>query len=52
MQEAQEMVGSLGWEDPVEEEANSLQHSCLENPMDRRDWWAAVHGVTTEHADT
>jgi len=23
-----------------------LQHSCLENPMDRGAWWAAVHGVT------
>ena len=22
-----------------------LQSSCLENPMDRRAWWAAVHGV-------
>ena len=22
-----------------------LQYSCLENPMDRGDWWAAVHGV-------
>ena len=22
-----------------------LQYSCLENPMDRRAWWAAVHGV-------
>ena len=22
-----------------------LQHSCLENPMDRGVWWAAVHGV-------
>ena len=22
-----------------------LQHSCLENPMDRGAWWAAVHGV-------
>jgi len=21
------------------------QHSCLENPMDRGAWWAAVHGV-------
>ena len=21
-----------------------LQYSCLENPMDRGDWWAAVHG--------
>ena len=24
---------------------NSLQYCCLENPMDRRAWWAAVHGV-------
>ena len=25
---------------------NPLQCSCLENPMDRRAWWATVHGVT------
>ena len=24
---------------------NSLQYSCLENPMDRRAWQAAIHGV-------
>ena len=24
---------------------NPLQYSCLENPMDRRAWWAAVHGA-------
>ena len=24
---------------------NPLQYFCLENPMDRRDWWATVHGV-------
>ena len=24
---------------------NLLQYSCLENPMDRGAWWAAVHGV-------
>ena len=24
---------------------NPLQYSCLENPMDGGDWWAAVHGV-------
>ena len=24
---------------------NPLQYSCLENPMDSRAWWAAVHGV-------
>ena len=25
-----------------------LQYSCLGNPMDRRQWWAIVHGVTRE----
>ena len=25
---------------------NPLQCSCLENPRDRRTWWAAVCGVT------
>ena len=24
---------------------NLLQYSCLENPMDRRAWWATVHEV-------
>ena len=24
---------------------NSLQYSCLENPMDRRAWQATVYGV-------
>ena len=24
---------------------NSLQYSCLGNPMDRRAWWTTVHGV-------
>ena len=24
---------------------NPLQYSCLENPRDRGDWWAAVYGV-------
>ena len=23
---------------------NPFQYSCLENPMDRGVWWAAVHG--------
>ena len=31
-----------------------FQYSHLENPMDRRAWWATIHGVTelntTEHA--
>ena len=25
---------------------NPRKYSCLENPMDRGAWWAAVHGVT------
>ena len=25
---------------------NPLQHSHLENPMDRGAWWITVHGVT------
>ena len=25
---------------------NSLQYSCLENPMDGGGWWAIVHRVT------
>ena len=29
-----------------EGQGNPLQYSCLENPMDRGAWWAAVHGVT------
>ena len=24
---------------------NSLQYSCLENPMERGAWWNTVHGV-------
>ena len=27
-----------------------LQYSCLENPMDRGAWWAAVHGVAEGRA--
>ena len=37
---------SLGREDPQERGmSNPLQYSCLENPMDRGDWQATVHGV-------
>ena len=39
-------VQFLVWEDsPGEGNGNPLQYSCLENPMDRGVWWAAVHGV-------
>ena len=30
---------------PEERNDNSLQYSCLKNPMDRGDWRATVHGV-------
>ena len=30
---------------PGEGSGNPLQYSCLENPMDRGDWWAMVHRV-------
>ena len=30
---------------PGEGNGNSLQYSCLENPMDRGAWRATVHGV-------
>ena len=30
---------------PGEGNGNPLQYSCLENPMDRGAWRAAVHGV-------
>ena len=29
---------------------NPLQYSCLENPMDRGTWQAAVHGITQSWA--
>ena len=31
---------------PGEGHGNPLQHSCLENPMDREAWWATVRKVT------
>ena len=31
---------------PREGNGNPFPHSCLGNPMDRRAWWATVHGVT------
>jgi len=44
-------VGDLGLtpgsgRSPREGNGNPLQHSCLENSMDRGAWWATVLGVT------
>ena len=44
-------VGDLGlisgWgRSPGGGHGNPLQHSCLENPMDRGAWCAAVHWIT------
>ena len=40
-------VQSLGWDDPLVEDMAT--HSSILSqriPMDRRAWWAEVHGVT------
>ena len=39
---------TLEWYQPHTGEGNGnpLQYSCLENPVDRGAWWAAVHRVT------
>ena len=31
---------------PEKGNGNPLQYSCLENSVDRRAWWATVHGIT------
>ena len=43
-------MGDLGFipgsgRSPGEENGYPLQYSCLENSMDRKAWWAIVHGV-------
>ena len=47
MQGATGDVGSIPGlgRSPREGNGNPIQYSCLENPMDRRAWWAMVHGV-------
>ena len=41
--------GSIpGWKIPAEENDYTLQYSCLENPVDRGAWQAAVHGAAKE----
>ena len=46
-------IGDLGstpgsGRSPRERNGNPLQYSCLGNPMNRRAWWATVHGVIKE----
>ena len=38
-------AGSVLGRSPKVRNGNLLQCSSLENPMDRGDWWAIVHGV-------
>ena len=38
-------VLACGSQEPGEGIGSPLQYSCLENPMDRGAWWAAVHGI-------
>ena len=40
-----DLIPGLG-KSPGEGNGNSLQYSCLENPVDRGAWWATVHRVT------
>ena len=39
------LIPGLG-RSPGRGHGNPLRYSCLENPMDRGDWQATVHGVT------
>ena len=39
------LIPGLG-RSPGEGNGNPLQYSCLENVMDRGDWWATVNGIT------
>ena len=45
-------LGLIPWmrRSPGEGPRNPLQHSCLENPMERGAWWTTVHGVTKSGA--
>ena len=39
------MLRAQQWEEAREGNGSPLQYSCLENPLDRGAWCAAVHGV-------
>ena len=36
---------------PGERNGNPLQHSCLENPMDRGAWQGIVHGIAKSQTE-
>ena len=40
---------SSGGRSPGEGIGNPLDYSCLEYSMDRKAWWATVHGITIRH---
>ena len=49
-------AGDVGWVPelegfPGEGKGNPLQDSCLGNTLDRRAWWATVHGVAKSHTE-
>ena len=44
------LIPGLG-RSPGEGHGNPLEYSCLENPMDRGAWQAAVHGVARVRHD-
>ena len=49
MQENADVGSILGsGRSPGEGNGNPLQYSCLSNTMDRRAWWASVHGVASQ----
>ena len=43
------LIPGLG-RSPEEKNSNPLQYSCLENSMDRGDWWGLVHVVAKSQA--
>ena len=43
------LIPGLG-RSPGEGNGTQLQHSCLENPMDKGAWQATVHGILKRHA--
>ena len=50
-------IPSLGWEDPLEEDGNPLQYSCLENPQGQRSLvgycsWGCKESDRTERLST